>query len=132
MAEINEYEALLNQNLESEKSQLKGNFFANEDVQPDRRAEALKIAEKMKVPVDFAEKNLEEFKKRMSRYAEEVFKEMSWLNPERTIVINLGDSLNGILNQANRIESDCGLIESCFPATSDSFIFFPHKSQLTS
>lgn len=76
MAEINEYEALLNQNLESEKSQLKGNFFANEDVQPDRRAEALKIAEKMKVPVDFAEKNLEEFKKKANQTSDNEYEDI--------------------------------------------------------
>jgi len=72
--------------------------------------------------------NLEEFKKRMVYYAEEVFKEMSWLNPERIIVINLGDSLNGILNQVNRIESDCRLIESVKYATEEIASFLRHLS----
>jgi NAD-dependent SIR2 family protein deacetylase len=72
--------------------------------------------------------NLEEFKKRMAKYAEEVFREMSWLNPERIIVINLGDSINGILNQANRIESDCGLIESVKCTTEEIASFLRHLS----
>lgn len=72
--------------------------------------------------------NLEEFRKRMAIYAEEVFKEMSWLNPERIIVINLGDSLSGVKNIANRIEADCGLIDSVKCATEEIASFLKHLS----
>jgi hypothetical protein len=39
--------------------------------------------------------------------------------PKKVIIQNLADSCNGVKNQSNRIEADCGLIDSIFTATEE-------------
>src|SRR5574344_1185362 len=50
--------------------------------------------------------SLDEFRSRMKEYADFVYSEMTLFPPERIIVSNLGDSINGIINQSNRIEAE--------------------------
>lgn len=56
--------------------------------------------------------NIDVFKKRMKILTDKVVDGILTHKPERVIIQNLGDSINGIKNMANRIESDCGLIDS--------------------
>lgn len=42
--------------------EIEGNVFVNKDTNPDRRAEAIKIANQYKTSVDFVEKNFDSFK----------------------------------------------------------------------
>ena len=84
MAEINEYESLVESDVDSDKAELKGSLFANEGVQPDRRAEAIKLAEKMKVPVEFAEQNLDDFKKQNAQISENEYDDLVKSYPAST------------------------------------------------
>ena len=84
MAEINEYESLVENDVDTAKSELKGSLFANEGVQPDRRAEAIKLAEKMKVPVEFAEQNLDDFKKQNSQMSDNEYDDLVKSYPAST------------------------------------------------
>lgn len=64
--ENNEYDDLVVENNASDVSNLQSAQFVNMDTEPDRKAEAIKLADRFKVPVDFAERNFDEFKKKQA------------------------------------------------------------------
>lgn len=64
--ENNEYDDLVQESNDSDVSNLQQAQFVNQDIEPDRKAEAIKLADRYKVPVDFAERNFDEFKKKQA------------------------------------------------------------------
>lgn len=58
------------------KNVVKGAVFANEGVNPDQRAEAIKLAERFKTPVEFVERNFDSFKTESSKPTDESFDDL--------------------------------------------------------
>lgn len=55
----NEYDALIDQDKSEQKQQLQGAMFVASKAEPDRRAKAMKLAEKYSLPVDLAERQFD-------------------------------------------------------------------------
>lgn len=55
----NEYDALMDQGREEQKQRLQGAMFVAAKAEPDRRAKALELAERHKLPVDLVERNFD-------------------------------------------------------------------------
>lgn len=76
MAENNEYIDLINEEDSSKQQQLKGNIYANDSIEPDQKAEALRLANKYKVPVSFAERNIDTLKKKSNSISANEYDEL--------------------------------------------------------
>lgn len=59
------------------------------------------------------------FKERMKEFTNRLVQEVLFYEPEKVIIQNIGDSISGIKNIANRIESDAGLIDSTIVAVEE-------------
>lgn len=76
MAENNEYTDLINEEDSSKQQQLKGNIYANDSIEPDQKAEALRLANEYKVPVSFAERNIDTLKKKSNSISANEYDEL--------------------------------------------------------
>ena len=63
--------------------------------------------------------DVETFKQRMKEFTNKVIEEVLFYEPEKVIVQNIGDSINGLKNMANRIEADGGFIDSIIIAVEE-------------
>ena len=75
--------------------------------------------------------NIDVFKNRMKEFKNKVINEIIYWNVEKVIIQNLGDSINGNINMANRIESDCGLVDSVAIATQEIANFIKDISEVS-
>lgn len=80
--ENNEYDDLILESEQSTAQGLQASAFANQNTEPDRKAEAMKLAQQYKVPVEFAERNFDDFKKK-SLNSEDVYEDLA-KNYEKT------------------------------------------------
>lgn len=63
-APINEYDDLIDQGRNQQKQALQGSMFVATKTEPDRRAKAQQLADRMKIPVDVAERQYDLLTKR--------------------------------------------------------------------
>lgn len=60
----NEYDNLVNESMGAQSQVLQQNFYAAKGVQPERRAEALRLSKKTSLPVEMVERNFDTVKER--------------------------------------------------------------------
>ena len=75
--ENNEYDQIAQEVQTSDVENLQANAYVNENIQPDRKAEAIKLANQYKVPVEFAESNFDDFKKKSEAHSPDVYEDIA-------------------------------------------------------
>lgn len=76
MAEFDDLDLSGIPTVDDSKNVVKGAVFANEGVNPDQRAEAIKLAERFKTPVEFVERNFDSFKTESSKPTDESYDDL--------------------------------------------------------